>query len=761
MAASDDGMTTFLQNLDVMVSTFGKRYRFATPMPAHLRSEPGGSPISIVESHASYTTARGPRAPDEDKRREKTLAAELSAHAARESCRASVPQVAEWLRKVRYARGEGTTVLSELVVLSDRLQSLCDIAKAVKDQSDHLSANASTLMVRKAKLEHVQEALQANIRKFTKVEDLVREAEHPMLSAASARFPLLLEEMEDTMHFLSEQVQLKSAKAYAAKLALAQQRALLCLRDAVSSSFFNAQAELCSSAAYSAAFRDKANIPLAPLSLSASVNTGVRAAAAPAIALVLTAEGDGSALSEGNECDTLRALLASLNDTFISRLDGAAASQRRLVEARCVAFEEDVHLVDIMASYREARGRVLFPLLRDWLASAEKNLIAEVGSDAALLLSRFAKVVCSFLRDALIEEKVLFEWMWLREDICASWETFAQELGDELYHAFRAQLLQTDTLESLAFGVAALKEATTDQEGQDVSQQYVTLVKRMLQDTQERMVFRVSVYLRSVIGGRRIGAGYAASVVKSLLTSCLEVLTNGSSPPQLVSVDGGLENCIHLLKTLYPAVERNVFSVFADEAIHMTLVHLSRLAKLMSAEPVSPLAGGPVDAKLLSDLYHLRHLLLLRETITQFDVSLASEEKSLDLSSLVQRKIEILQSSREAKKNIEEDMKASCESVIQRFSAQCTNGVLAAAPTRAEFAQHVDQALRQVELVMSCFIESASTRAVLLRPIQALVTQELESKTAVISTAAPALEESKLVSAGAAASSGLAESEVA
>ncbi|CUG06183.1 Hypothetical protein, putative [Bodo saltans] len=713
----------FTLGLDVLVSNFGKRCRFATPLPVHLRAELRSAGYVDVLPHASHsspsrsTTNEGDRA--QQRQREEQLTTQASEAVAHDECVASVPHVNEWLHRVRHARAQGEAVLADVEALSGRLHSLCEISRAVKAQSDHLSANASTLMVRKAKLEHVQEALQHHIRKFTKVEDLVREAEHPLLSAASARFSLLLQEMEDIMGFLTENHSLKSAKPYAAKLALAQQRALVCLREAVCVTFQQAQAAVASSSEYTAVFRTPANIPLIATT-SSHTNGQPLSTTRSTVSQVISSDG----AEPGGEADKLRALLATINDSFTKHLDGAPASQRRLVEARCVSVEEDVHLSDILASYRECRTQLLFPILRDWLESA-----AASQNGAVVNLGSYAAIVCSFLADAILEEQSLYDTIWLREDICRSWDALAREIGEELYHCFRARLLQTDDLEDLSEVVRALQQCSQlHASAAAASPEFAMLVKRMVQDTQERIVFRVSVYLRSVIASRRVGADEPRTILQSLLPK--KNATEELAPEMaedIIEAEGGLpdhhpglEACFRFLNMLYPAVERPVFGVFADECIHVTLTFLSKLVKSIQQQShVTPIAS------LLGSLYHLRHLLLLRETVTRYEVNLSTESKNLDLTLLVQRKMEIVQSSREARKDIESDMKNVCEDIINAFVKDIVKTI-----RMGSALPPIDEAFRLVEdadRLMARFITSSSTRGVLLRPIQARVEEELST----------------------------------
>lgn len=111
------------------------------------------------------------------------------------------------------------------------------ITAAVQNQGDHLSQNASLILVREAKLEAVKEELERTLTHFRHMDDLVHEAHDPMLSATSVRFATLIEGLHNELMFLSAHREYKSTQEYTTKVADAQERVTACLTDALVTSF--------------------------------------------------------------------------------------------------------------------------------------------------------------------------------------------------------------------------------------------------------------------------------------------------------------------------------------------------------------------------------------------------------------------------------------------------------------------------------------------------------------------------------------------
>ncbi|CCW66985.1 unnamed protein product [Phytomonas sp. Hart1] len=122
----------------------------------------------------------------------------------------------------------------------DTINSMRDVTRLIQNQSDFLSLNASVLLTGCAKLERVQTELQETLRHFSHIDDLIIETKDSTLSATSARFFTLFQDLENEIQFLYRHRSFKSAPEYATKLMEAQQRVLKYLKAALENSFADA-----------------------------------------------------------------------------------------------------------------------------------------------------------------------------------------------------------------------------------------------------------------------------------------------------------------------------------------------------------------------------------------------------------------------------------------------------------------------------------------------------------------------------------------
>ncbi|ORC93009.1 uncharacterized protein TM35_000023350 [Trypanosoma theileri] len=618
---------------------------------------------------------------------------------ARAECETSVEGLHQWLRRTQEGRQMGEECLNVLNSLSSCLASMRDVTGAVQEQSNHLSSNASALMVRKTKLEMVQEELQRMIRHFSRIEVLTHEAEQPTLSATSARYPSMLQEMEEEMQFLSRNAQFLSSKAYATKLAVAQQRAFQCLKDAIVESLSSAQTAAINSTVYREAFstiKQSTGIDVStPISGGTTTSTVVEMEESPFDVNTSTPLPIAGVNEISEIPKKASETLDRINTVFRNKLS-EKASLRRMLEARGGEGqpEDEMHDGEILDVYRETRVAIVGPLLQNWLEawcddSNKKHQMTQLVTHLATLM-----------KVALAREKEVFDDIWLREDFGARvFPQLVAGISDEVYHVFRSRLLQVDELEELAQSIEEIQRAIAKQ---DTIAELSGLFTKMIQDAQERLIFRTSVFLRQSI----IRCTPSKAMVQGFCSN--ESIEEDIYIP-------ALSNCVTLLRLLYPSLEFSVFSVFAEEAIHCTLMQVQELAKMMGQ------VRGEYSV-LKGLMCQLRHLLHLREELSRIDENITVVEKRIDLSKIAQRRLEIVQSSRESKKDVESEIKHCCERIVQMLFTDVSTplaGIARKKPEEIQIAVHtVEQKWSDQQKLLSVFIANASTREILLRPVR-------------------------------------------
>lgn len=778
------------KQLDMILAPLSRQLRYPLPVPAHLLGDGDGSgtlglaSLSDTRQQQSLSPLRSQRAADpsaEERERdgdEESAGLQLAIkEQSRLDCAARVCGLAAWQDRVEEGLARGLDSQNILEHVLDGVASMRAITRSVQDQSNNLSHSASLLMSRKVRLVQIQEELQRAIQHFTHIEDLCREADDGMLTAASPRFPNLFQELEAEMQFLCKNAQFKSAKVYATKLAVAQQKTAAKLMNAIKASFSAALKET------RAVSKSDAGLHPAPASTSqpaieagpasALVSSSLRVAdgvvdtangpwdltrTPPTVTAALMGAGLGL-VDLANPTESFARTLEYLNAVFARRLAGQA-SLRRMAELRCSfsytgaeafgeeplgSIEDDPMVQDLLRYYVEARAGLVGPLLRNWLtvwcrADAQQQqrearsslsvslalppsspagstgeqsphtrgasvsattppeggggsleqsngglgdstpafaatgalavLAAAVGSSATQL-PQLAEHICSLLEICLGAEKQVLDAVWVRGDfVNYVFPKLVSGLADELYHAFRSHLVRVDDLVELAQTVEHIQRVNLRQSSDDgVVQELSRLWVRMIQDVQERMIFRTSVCLRV-----DVGRGHPT---RQLVAQYTDVITAGAQLAE-VPVVAGVRSAVRLLSLLYHTLEFSVFSVFAEEAVKTSLQLIKELGGMLAGQ-----AAIAPWAEVVSYGAQLMHLLYLRHELTRIDANITVVEKSLDLSKLArQRTFEIVQSSRESKTLVESEVQ-TCSTRLSQAVGQVVAAPLTGAARKS------------------------------------------------------------------------------
>nr|CCC93757.1 conserved hypothetical protein [Trypanosoma congolense IL3000] len=618
---------------------------------------------------------------------------------ARAECEAGIEGVQQWLHQARKGQEMGEECLAVLRDLNSCLDSMRDVTYAVQEQSNKLSSNASELMVRKARLEMVQQELQRMIKHFSHIDFLVDEVEQHEMSAVSQRFPSILQEMEDEMQFLVQHSQFLSTKAYTAKLVAAHQRAYQCLKDAIIFSIRSAQSSTVNASVYSAAFYGNQQTGQIRQNVSENEANDISTADNSLVLLLKAVFGGDTAGAH----QLMAEILNNIDSVFCAKLN-ERASLRRLMEAHGGGQQpfEETNNNDIFDVYCDARVCVVGPLLKNWLEMicGFVNRNSDVDSRTA---TEFVGQLIDLMKIALEHEKEVFDTVWLREDFGARlFPQIVYEISGEEYHVFRSHILKMDDIEVLAHTIEEIQRVSAKQYS---CAELGGLLTKMIQDTQERLVFRTSVFLRHSITQYKL----TQDTVQELLGD------GGAASNKYIPA---LTNCVTLLQLLYPSLEFPIFSVFAEEAINGTLLQVQELSKLIGQQSIE-------RSVLRGNLCQLRHLLHLREELSLIDENIVVVEKAIDLSKIALRRLEIVQSSRESKKDVETEIGLCVERVTQMILSEASSplvGVARRAASEIEPATaSVRQRLVELEGLLDAFINCASVRDVIMRPVKSRV----------------------------------------
>ncbi|KAI3667095.1 hypothetical protein L6452_42140 [Arctium lappa] len=384
---------------------------------------------------------------------------------------------------------------------------------------------------------------------------------------------------------------------------------------------------------------------------------------------------------------------------------------------------------------------------------------------------------CAYLMQVCQLEHQLFDHFFpsTSEDI-SSLAPLVDPLCTYLYDTLRPKLIHETNLDVLCELVDILKIEVI---GEQLSRRSESLagirptLDRILADIHERLTFRARTHIRDEIANylpldedldypRKLEQSAETKSDPSSLDQSSDVFKTWYPP---------LEKTVSCLSKLYNCLEQAVFTGLAQEAVEVCSLSIQKASKLVAKR--SSLMDG--------QLFLIKHLLILREQIAPFDIEFSVTHKELDFSHLLEhlRRIlrgqtslfdwsrstslartlspRVLESQIDAKKELEKNLKATCEEFIMSITKLVVDPMLSfvtkvtavrvalssgaqnqklesamgkplkdqafATPDKvAEIVQKVNGAMQnelpRVMGKMKLYLQNPSTRTILFKPIK-------------------------------------------
>ncbi|EPY24299.1 hypothetical protein AGDE_12417 [Angomonas deanei] len=661
--------------------------------------------------------------------------------AARQACLKRIHTFTQWQDQIEKSLKDANESSQILVDVLSGIRAMRAVTETVQEQHIAVTRDTSGALAKMARQELLRDEIRKVNNHFLRIDNLFKEVQNPLLSAVSERFPLLLEDVEKEALFLSQSTSLKSYKEYHNKLAIVQQSVAQCVTNAVKSS-------LDESVQYtrnSIVFKRALNPSMTETSPEEE-------------------EVDLPVLNWDNMEDSFANFLNSVNRLYLAKME-EKTSLRRMLEMRGGSSKEnsllgstsetDLYSQEVLNAYRTGRVSIVGPLLRRWLTvwynqnvnihsgpfslpKPDENAVSEspkspsdIPTERSVSLLPSAPVdrtlpeitfqMCSFLEVCLEAEKEILEEVWLRDEFVSYlMPQLVASIAEEVYHGFRSRLLRVDSIEELSDTIKAIQriQLTHDTKFGGATD-ITTLWTRMIQDAQERLFFRTSVYLRESVVNCKPKRTDAQAYLK--LTDSLDKTTSEVQPLETVPCNdpafywSGVLNAIKLLALLYPTLEFSVFSVFAEESIQASLALIQELTKLMQKETSDP------EAPTKALLCQLAHLLFLRRELSHIDASIMVVESSLDFTKLRQRRLEIVQSKRDSKQDVEGEF-VTCvdrltQTMLTSISQPLTGTATKEAAVRAEAVEKMHATARRCASMIPVYVSDKEVEEQIMRPV--------------------------------------------
>ncbi|OQR75864.1 conserved oligomeric Golgi complex subunit 3-like [Tropilaelaps mercedesae] len=498
----------------------------------------------------------------------------------------------------RSYRAECGDLKNDVQKALDQLGLLQTDYKFVTEKTGALHCECESLLSEQSKLAGVSEAIQAKLRHFVELEALQRKLHAPSLTVLSDGFIPLLTRIDECLGFLENHPEYKESTAYVIRYRHLQSSALGMVKAYVSSTL-----------------EQSARQVQAASQRSTQANP---------------------------ELDTFTLLYVKFKSHAPRIKSLTAQIEERMAPSNLYSdILEEVH-----SSY-----------------FTQRNLLLAQSLDQAIqdLKDKHPKDHCSFLRQSasllarLCHDETQLYYQFFSKSNSAL-DDFLSSLCAKLYDAIRPMIVHVLHLETLSELCSILKQ---EESATDV-RAFQECLHAMLQDVQERLVFRTLVYIRTDILGYNAAPGDLAypeklemmqtiaetlagapplsrSSSRASIASESAVSSAGEVKRRLSSVSGAsaspadihgmwyptVRRTLLCLSKLYRCLDKSIFQGLSQEVLAMCIESLVLAADSISKRNKTPLHGR---------LFEIKHLLILREQIAPFQIDFAIKETSLDFT---------------------------------------------------------------------------------------------------------------------------------
>lgn len=404
----------------------------------------------------------------------------------------------------------------------------------------------------------------------------------------------------------------------------------------------------------------------------------------------------------------------SVSDTIFTLYYGKFQSSSVKVKQILECIEKKVEVSDyyknIMYDCQSSYFHQRLPILEAAVSKALQELKNQHKTDYSVLF----RSCCIFTIKVCTDEVMCYNFFFT--NLSPQLHDYLSSLCQHLYDILRPCLIHINHIEILCELCSILKGEMSNEK--NVSNQcllrYVEVIRQLLEDVEERLVFRVNMFFKHDLSDYKPSPGDLAYPEKlQHMVDVIEVRErrpdsrmsiqssesqdinplDASQIPHFRSYTGNSPADLHgmwyptvkrtlvCLSRLYFCLDRETFQSLAQEALIICINTLENAAGLISARKTAS------DGK----LFEIKHLLIIREQIAPFQVDLTNKEVALDFSSVQKAAMDLVQKRRQiftfgsnnalleflldgtpkvkeylvdSRKEIDKKLKYSCESFI-------------------------------------------------------------------------------------------------
>eukprot|EP00743_Colponemidia_sp_Colp-15_P007094 GILK01007653.1.p1 GENE.GILK01007653.1~~GILK01007653.1.p1 ORF type:complete len:792 (+),score=101.49 GILK01007653.1:44-2377(+) len=600
--------------------------------------------------------------------------------------------------------------------------------KNVMSKNSTLHEACEGIVAEQSRLNRMIDSLHHKLQYFDYLEIVQRQLSGSMSVVLDEHFVVVLTRVEESIHFLSTHPQYKDSESYLNRFVQLQRKALQMVKTFV----------------------------------------------------IQTLRTVTVAVQQQARENRLAGAVVDNTNLFYVKFRASASSIKRLTEELEKRVSINTDFANTLWECQECYYQERLSLL----SNPMKENFALIASNNDL--STALRSSCSYLLSVCHQEFQLFHAFFPTSSANEGLWGLMEGLGAGLYDNIHPLVIQQTEVDALCELVEVLRteviEEQLETKGETLSALY-SLFHRLLQDVQERLIYRTQIYIRDNIDGFLPEPEHLnypsrlqplAQIVP--LPSTVATDSNNSTSTEIsLPSTSRAENLRNLYDTWYPTLERtllvlskiyrrletSIFEGLAQEAVSVCT------RSLLSASESITTSQSPTDGQ----LFLIKHLLIFREQITPFDISFTVRETAFDFNPTKAAVMRILrgegfrmtdnqsvlhfvqetapklvESQLDSKKDLERELKRACESfiltstrnVVDPFlsfltkagsvasssSTALINAGAFAEPGRVqELVDRVESAVQQgvPELVnkMALYLTNPVTQGILLKPIKA------------------------------------------
>ncbi|KAL9965707.1 hypothetical protein ACROYT_G029547 [Oculina patagonica] len=473
------------------------------------------------------------------------------------------------------------SILNEVESALNHLQDLHHKHLLVSTKTGALHEACEQLLQDQTKLMNMAESISNKLSYFNALDHLRHKLNSPTVSVTSESFVPMLARLDECISFISSNPQFKESPVYLVRFKQCLNQALNQVKSHVVNLLTNATVQV-----------------------------------------LANKEG-------GNTSENSFALFYGKFRTCAPRVK----SLMEQIEQRShLSSEYSSLLSDCQHCYLSQRSQLLTPCVSDAIEKLAKQYERNPCS--------LVRAGCSVLIHVCQDEYQLYYHFFSKPS--AGLDSLLEILCSTLYDSLRPVIIHMNHMETLTELCTILKvemiEDHVQQKGEELAA-FEVVVLQMLEDVQERLVYRAQAYIETDIQKyspapgdlaypEKLVIGMSADADKEEKQAEGEEKKSVELPAALADLQGmwypTVRRTLVCLSKLYRCISKETFEGLSQEALSLCIQSLKTASALITQRK---------DA-INGHLFFIKHLLILREQIAPFDVDFAVKEMSLDFSKM-------------------------------------------------------------------------------------------------------------------------------